>query len=378
MIQENSVGSNESIQVEDQITPNSLLSHALLWMKEYRYWSNTTFDSYYHDLKLFENYLETQQLKPVLKSGERLNIVNKWIILQKDNNVAYKTITRRIATLSSLYSFYKELGVVNKNVFKAVKVPGAHSDSHSRALDLDDLVLVFKALKDFKQQKLRIDVPIKLLLYTGLRNHALSHLCVKDIDWDDEVIVYNPVINNYKHKIQILPLPPKFLQILHNYVEELNLSDHDPLCYGFNGIPLKNKQLNLLVNKINKHLGWEGEKRVTPHGFRYTIATLLDEKDISIDTIKYHLGHTSSDNIKFYLKRDRRKIIQIKSALTEIETKVEGVLIDNDRENCSVHNTKAFPDNDAANLPFSEGFLIQLSQSNPELLEKIMLEHYKK
>jgi integrase len=380
-VNEHRIGKVEnSISKEEVISNNSTLSQALFWLKEHRYWSDTTFESYYRDIKLFEIYLKNQGLNPTLVSGEKMNIVNKWIIEQKDDEVAYKTITRRVATLSSLYSFYKEMGVVEKNAFKASRVPGAHSESHSRALDLDDLKLVYKALQELKTQNINLEVPIKLLLFTGLRNHAIGHLRVKDVNWADEVIVYNHGVDNFKHKLQLLPLPPKFLQLLSCYIEEMKLEEDDPLCYGIKGVPLKNKQLNLLVNKINEYLGWEKEMRVTPHGFRYTIATLLDEKGLSIDTIKYLLGHSSNENVQLYLKRDKRKIFQIKAALTEIEEKLESSLDLNLQEIPLAQEGSIRIDNifGKSDLPFSEEFLIQLSQTNPKLLEKILLEHYLK
>ncbi|WP_028391041.1 site-specific integrase [Bacillus cihuensis] len=76
-------------------------------MKEHRYWSETTFDSYKYDVKLFETFLTSQGLESTLENGQHLSLVNRWIVQQKENIVAYKTIMRRVAALSSLYAFYK-------------------------------------------------------------------------------------------------------------------------------------------------------------------------------------------------------------------------------------------------------------------------------
>ncbi|MBA2876259.1 integrase [Anoxybacillus caldiproteolyticus] len=84
-----------------------------------------------------------------------------------------------------------------------------------------------------------------------------------------------------------MPLPPKFLNSLREYIKENGLTSDDPLCYGIKGVALQNKQLNRMTDKICGYLGWEGERRVTPHGFRYSIATLLDEKGVSKD-IRYY------------------------------------------------------------------------------------------
>ncbi|OKL36680.1 tyrosine-type recombinase/integrase [Domibacillus mangrovi] len=365
--------------IEDIINGRTVLSQALLFMKEHRYWSSSTFDSYQYDVKLFEAYLITQGLEPNLESGQHLTLVHKWIVEQTNAGVAYKTIMRRVAALSSLYAFYKELGTIQTNAFKASSVPGEHSEAHSRAMDMTDLKKVYRAIEGLKEYGIYIGVPIKLLLFTGLRNQAITHLKVKNIVWEEGLLVYDVQAKNSKNKYQVLPLPLNLLNELHTYVEKKNLVENDPLCYGIKGYPLKNKQLNALVNKVNEYLKWDGEKRVTPHGFRYTIATILDERGLSIETIKYLLGHRTTDNVQFYLRRNERKIKELKDALTIFESELEDSLLEEkeklpapDLEKISKQKT----DTVQVGLPYSEEFILQLSKSNPKLLEKIMLEYY--
>ncbi|MBA9028588.1 tyrosine-type recombinase/integrase [Peribacillus huizhouensis] len=198
--------------IDDSVNSNTTLSQALLFMKEHRYWSETTFDSYQYDVKLFEAYLTSQGLKNTLENGQHLSIVNRWIVQQKENDVAYKTIMRRIAALSSLFAFYKDLGIVQTNAFKASSVPEEHVEPHSRTLELDDLKMVYGAVEGLKKEGIYIGVPIKLLLFTGFRNHAITKLKVENINWEEDLIVYNQKVRNSKNKVQVLPLPPKFME----------------------------------------------------------------------------------------------------------------------------------------------------------------------
>lgn len=47
---------------------------------------------------------------------------------------------KRVATLSSLYTFYKDLGIIQTNALKASSVPGAHVNPHSRTIgEMDGL-----------------------------------------------------------------------------------------------------------------------------------------------------------------------------------------------------------------------------------------------
>ncbi|MBS4189457.1 hypothetical protein KHA94_04385 [Bacillus sp. FJAT-49705] len=63
---------------------------------------------------------------------------------------------------------------------------------------------------------------------------------------------------------------------------------------------------------------------VTPHGFRASIATILHERDVSRDTIKFLLG--CSDKIytlHSYLCRHRKKLNRLRHELTLIEQEKE-------------------------------------------------------
>ncbi|MDM5338515.1 tyrosine-type recombinase/integrase [Fictibacillus enclensis] len=369
---------------EELIIPTSTtIIEALIVLKEHRYWSDSTYQSYMSDIKGFEEFLMGNGYDPTVENGERLSVVNRWILQQRENGVAYKTIARRVAALSSIYAFYKELGYISSNPFKASRVPVGRVNTFSRVLTMDDLKAVYTAILGLrKTEGLDIEIPIKLLIFTGLRNHALTALKVNDIQWEEELILYDYGLDNAKHKVQLLPLPPKFLIRLKGYIKEYNLQPESPLCFGLQGRPLKNKQLNRMVNRINEYLGWGKHERITPHGFRYSIATFLDEKGVSIDSIKYLLGHTERENVRFYLKRDQRKIFQIKKALRELEEELDQSLSEESitkpvgkvEESASETETRPFGNE----LPYTEEFLLQLADKNPDLLEKLLLKHVSK
>lgn len=238
--------------ITECVNVDTHLSDALRHMAEYRYWSGTTLGNYVNDVTKFEEFLMSYGVDPSLQNGEHVHFVDKWIKDQKEAGVAYKTICRRIASLSSMYTFYSRDGVaiVRANPFRAAKVPGSHVGSHSPAMDIDDLKDVYVAIQELKEEGIDIEVPIKLLMFTGLRNHSFSLLKVKDINWDAEVLIYNSGIDNNKHKFQVFPLPKKLLACLKEFIQNNDLQLEDPLCYGLKGMPLSNKQLNRITDTL--------------------------------------------------------------------------------------------------------------------------------
>lgn len=304
--------------IETIITKKTSIQDALTEMFNFRYWSNSTKDAYLNDVKNFELFCHQENLQAKLGSIN-LHHVQKWITYMTEENTSTGTIKRRLASLSSIFSFYKDLGIIKSNPFKAIAAPVGCSNSHSAILTVDQLKELYFYLAD-TTIKLEVKIAVKLMLFTGLRNAALTNLKVKDLLIEQELLKYDAGIYNSKHKIQFFPLPPQIFKELADFIKKRNLKDDDFLIYGLKGLPLKNKQLNRITDQICNALDWHNERRVTPHGFRATIATLLDERgNVGQESIKYLLGHGDTSNLAYYLRRDYHKINRLRSELTLIE-----------------------------------------------------------
>jgi hypothetical protein len=159
--------------------------------------------------------------------------------------------------------------------------------------------------------------------------------------------------------------------------------------YGLNGQPLKEKQLNRITNRINKELKWEGEKRITPHGFRSSLSTLLSERGVDKIAIKIVLGHSDpelefQENVWIYIRKHKRFINQIRKELTAIEAELEAFeikpvknIINNPIQPTVVQPLIAIDgsnDNDASFV--SEETLLHLLQTHPKLAMKLIEERF--
>lgn len=376
---------NSSIDytIED-ISEKSLLTDALVILKDYRRWSNGTYRSYLNDIRAYEEFIFEIHEEPTLGSS-KLHLIDKWIKQQTEEEVANSTIRRRIAALSSLYEFYKDLGIVKSNPFKAIQLPIGAMGHHSPVMSMEQLKQVYHYLQVLKREGTDIEVTVKVLMFTGLRNDALTKLKVKDVLVDRELIHYDAGIVNSKHKVQFFPIPPKLFSLLKKLIQDHNLDPEDTLLHGLKGQALQNKQLNRITDRMCKGLGWEDAEKVTPHGFRATIASLLDERNISHDAIKYLLGHSEKDNIKFYLRRDQRKINQLRKELTLIEKELEESLSDHlhfYRGHEQINQTKEGSiekkEEDQRTLTLNEDILVSLLDTHPKLALRIIEKGYGK
>lgn len=138
------------------------------------------------------------------------------------------------------------------------------------------------------------------------------------------MIHYGAGIINSKQKIQVFPVPPKLLSLLREHIRNYQLQSEETLLLGLKGHSLRAKQLNRITDKICEYLGWYEELHVTPHGFRASIATILDERGVSLETIKFLLGHSDKqDNLHFNLHRNRKKLNRLRHEFTLIEQEIE-------------------------------------------------------
>ncbi|SFK90890.1 tyrosine-type recombinase/integrase [Brevibacillus centrosporus] len=308
------------MSIEEHIHRKSTISEALEAMSDYKCWSNSTLSSYRIDVMHFEHFLNDMEMDGFLENG-RLHFVQKWIKYQRDEGVSNSTIRRRIASLSSIYSFYRNLGVVQQNCFKAVGFPVGNQDHHSPILELGQLKEVYHYAENLPKEEYYIRPTIKMLIFTGLRNEALTNLKVKQINFEKSLLYldYDTAKINTKHKVQLIPIPPKLLNELQDHIRTQHLAPNDKLLFGLSGQPLGSKALNRLANRISLDLGWSNDQRVTPHGFRATISTVLSERGVELAAIKFLLGHSEQDNLQFYIRRYGRHIRLLHRELARIE-----------------------------------------------------------
>lgn len=112
---------------------------------------------------------------------------------------------RILLEITKIYAFYKELGIVNSNPFKASagSIPSDDSRSYCDAMDMDQLKQVYVAIQDLKKQGVDIEIPVKTLLFTGLRNEGICSLTGKDIDFQENLIVYNSTYSSFHCQINL-------------------------------------------------------------------------------------------------------------------------------------------------------------------------------
>ncbi|MEJ9152540.1 tyrosine-type recombinase/integrase, partial [Bacillus smithii] len=346
-----------------RITAKSTLIEAYIDFESKKNWSKNTRRSYSNTINDVQEDMVAKGIEPILENVD-YDYALTWESEMRKENYSPKTIKQKLATMASLFSHLNKLGIINVNPFLALNVEDSNKiNHHSRALSIVELYEVYKAAHELDSEGVAVLLPVLLDIFTGLRSTSLKKLKVQSISEEYNGLIYkfdpkeDHVENEYnssnrKNKDFFLPLPPKLMTILKNFIQ--NKGPEDPLLYGLKGKPLENKQMNYITDKVCEHLGWikveyenppiidnrckkkknqkkgkkiitKTEKFFTPHGFRYTIATLFHEIGVSEDSIRFLLGHSNFElrNLRHYILSDAKYIREIRAAQTLLEALFE-------------------------------------------------------
>ena len=127
------------------------------------------------------------------------------------------------------------------------------------------------------------------LLYSGLRINELVQ--IKHPDWQDHQLR----VHGKGNKVRFVLLP-EFL------ITYFNPNSTDYLFTNQRGNPIKAEYIRWLLKVRTEKAGIN--KRITPHTFRRSFATLLNSKKCNLTTIQKLLGHSHITTTAQYIHND--------------------------------------------------------------------------
>jgi len=156
-----------------------------------------------------------------------------------------------------------------------------------------------------KQKRFRLrDKAILAIAYScGLRRTEIVSLDVTDVLFDKERIHVRKA-KNYKERF--VPINGKNLQIIEEYLFdarlEFNPNNTESLLISqkgrrINGMSIANRLHAIVKASQNKTIE---NKRITLHTLRHSIATHLLQRNVTLESIKIFLGHSSLASTQIY------------------------------------------------------------------------------
>ncbi|EII8417028.1 tyrosine-type recombinase/integrase [Escherichia coli] len=165
-----------------------------------------------------------------------------------------------------------------------------HESKHYPFLTVEELPDFFKALAGYAGSPLVV-LAARLLILTGVRTGELRGAFWSEFDLEKAVWEI-PAERMKMKRPHLVPLSTQALEI----VQQLKvMSGQYPLVFPGRNDPRKTMS-EASINQVFKRIGYTG--RVTGHGFRHTMSTILHEEGFNTAWIETQLAHVDKNAIR--------------------------------------------------------------------------------
>lgn len=276
--------------------------------------SEKTIHSYWHDLKLFfewllKNYPHVKTIHDISRS----QIHGYFGYLDRVRNNSYATRRRRMSSLGLFFDTLVHDRIIAKTEnpfpdFKDNPIKQRNIDKHKPVIYLEyeeirkftDAVFYRKDKKGGRLpwMKVRDICLFDIMLCTGLR---ISELCSLTVENGHDMIIKNLLgIVGKGNKYRPIPVSHEsHLQRLRDYLEQRpQEAKTDALFLSKTLRPLQPRDIQYLIKTYAKQS--EIRKNLTPHKLRHTFASMLIKNDVDIRKIQILLGHANISTTQIY------------------------------------------------------------------------------
>lgn len=230
---------------------------------------------------------------------------------------ALETLKGYRRVLRTLFNEAVRYEWIVRNPVASTKIGSGNSNVSLRPVHEKE-VFSFRETRDFisrldalPPEEINRKVPIKLMLFTGVRTAELCGLRWSDVDLERQVLhirrnrLYSSRIGVYEKtpktrtSLRDIPIPNAIIADLKEYMEWFRIADKD-----FDNnldkyyVAVNAYRETIFPGSVSQYLKayerkW-GIKRVTCHGLRHTYCSLLLSQNVPIQTVSRYMGHSDS------------------------------------------------------------------------------------
>ena len=278
------------------------------FIKNQKRYSEHTIRAYKVDLDQLIDYL-----------GEDRRIINlkKYdlheYISSISKNISSKSLSRKIATVKSLYKFLANQGIIPINISKSIKIPKIDKKLPNY-LTIEEIEDFFKKTLDEIDIKSRDLLIIDLLYSTGIRVSECSSIEMKNINIDKKIIRVTGKGNKIRNVIFGDKTKVNFSNYLKGDRSKLKSDYLFPSKRRKNELKKNCITTRTIYNIVKKYLKFiSSNEKLGPHSLRHSFATHLLQSGSDLMAIKDLLGHESLGSTQIYTHLDTKKMKEIYS-----------------------------------------------------------------
>ena len=284
-----------------------LIDSFLNYLSVERGLAKNTINSYRQDLKLYQQYLNSQHLSSFLKIN-KTDITN-FMLNQKEEGLSANSIARRLVAIKSFYRFLVRERIIKSDPTSLIETPKLWKKI-PQTLSIAEVEALIQQPNLRDRQGIRDRAILDIMYSTGMRVSEVVNLKLDNVNLDMGFVRCIGKGN----KERIIPLGRHACLAIKRYIETArpNFTKKKPSDYLF---------LNRFGERISRQSLWKIikkyakaariKKQIRPHTLRHSFATHLLERGADLRSVQEMLGHSdiSTTQVYTHINKDRLKNI---------------------------------------------------------------------
>ena len=274
------------------------------YLKNEKRMSQNSLEAYKRDVVDFSKYCQEKGNDNILKisNGE----IVSYLLTLKNFGKSAATINRKLASIRSLYKYFIEKGLINKNPTANIKSPKIER-KEIEYLSLEEVNKLLSTPDDTLKGK-RDKAILELLYATGIRVNELVAANIEDVNLR---IGFFTCPGEYG-RARIVPLGRPAREAIERYLEDArdmfvkNNRNEKALFVNYSGNRMTRQGLWKLLKTYGKKA--ELEDKITPHILRNSFAVHMVQNGADLKSLQELLGHEDIAATQIYLSVTKNRI----------------------------------------------------------------------
>lgn len=274
------------------------------YLKNEKRMSQNSLEAYKRDVVDFNKYCQEKGNDNILKisNGE----IVSYLLTLKNLGKSAATINRKLASIRSLYKYFIEKGLINKNPTANIKSPKIER-KEIEYLSLEEVNKLLSTPDDTLKGK-RDKAILELLYATGIRVNELVAANIEDVNLR---IGFFTCPGEYG-RARIVPLGRPAREAIERYLEDArdmfvkNNRNEKALFVNYSGNRMTRQGLWKLLKTYGKKA--ELEDKITPHILRNSFAVHMVQNGADLKSLQELLGHEDIAATQIYLSVTKNRI----------------------------------------------------------------------
>lgn len=265
--------------------------------------ADNTVSAYLHDVNLFGQFLEENNINFEVKKANREHIRN-FLEHLTDLGISSSSQARILSGLRSFFGFLILEEIIEIDPTSLIESPYL-GRKFPDVLSVEEIDSIIGAIDLSQPNGHRNKVMIEVMYACGLRVSELIGLKISNIYKEDGFIK----IIGKGDKERLTPIGTDTIKLIDMYLKEVRIhitpkrQSSDTVFISDRGTGLSRQMVFLIVKSLTTKAGIR--KKISPHTFRHSFATHLLEGGADLRAVQQMLGHVSITTTEIYTHIDR-------------------------------------------------------------------------